>query len=121
MPFVSSREIRVFISSLSSLRSRSRVEKILAVLKKAVTKKRGWHTRTGWQPSPVDGGDKVLRTNEDVSTRAKWKEVSHTVEELALLAKDKKNTWAKKLQRQYEKRIGSLYHGRCIGLRGKNR
>ena len=32
---------------------------------------------------------------EEAGTRAKWKEVSRTVEELGMLAKDKKGTWVK--------------------------
>ena len=65
MPSISRQGMRVPIypsSSPSLLKSRSRVKKNLAVLKKAMTRtntcwsSRGWHTKTSWQRSPVDDG-----------------------------------------------------------------
>ena len=49
---------------------------------------------TRWRPSPVDEGVHSSQEKWKKPTpRAKWKEVSCTAEELAMLEKDKKGTW----------------------------
>ena len=67
----------------------------------------GWHTKTRWQSSPIDV-DAGAQSYHDQwgaqGPRMKWKEVSHTVEQLGFLAKDKKSTWVRSCKESSKKK-----------------
>ena len=72
----------------------------LAEFKKSMTRKhaswssRGWHAQTSWQHSPVDNGGQSSQDKwKKPAPLAKWTEVSHPVEELGMLARDKWGSW----------------------------
>ena len=124
MPFVSSREMRVSLSSSPSptpLRSRTRVTKNLAVLKRVTTRtnsgwpSKGWQARSGWQHSLVDDGGQSSQDQwKRPASHGKWKEFFNVVEELGTLLKDKKGTWVETFQRKYGKRNRSPCRDRRI-------
>ena len=70
---------------------------------------------------PCNGGQSSQEKWKKPALPAKWKEVSHTVEELGMLAKDQRGTWVKKLQGKFKKRKRCPCHGGRIGLSRKSR
>ena len=92
----------------------SRVRKHIAVLKQAMSQKhagwlsKDWNSKSNWQRSAVeDAGQSSQDKRESSKPRAKWKEISHTVEELGTLVKEKKSTWIKGCVRKEKPKYAS--------------
>ena len=100
-PFISSETMRDSVSPSSSpslWRSISRVKKDLVVLKKAMTRKtikRVANKDRLAALSLMTGAQSSQDKWKKPAPRANWKAVSRTVEELGVMAKDKKGTWVK--------------------------
>ena len=68
-------------------------------MKNSCRPSREWQTKTSWQRSPVDdGGHSSQDKWRKPARQATWKEVSHTVEEMEMMSKDKKITWVESCQ-----------------------
>ena len=99
----SSEMMRVSMSLFSSPSRRkpiSTVRKNIAVLKRAMSKKnagwssKDWNSKANRQRSAVeDAGQSSQDKWKSSKPRAKWKDISHNVEELGVLVKEKKSTW----------------------------
>ena len=117
----------VCISFIFSL-TPARVKKNLDVVKKAVTRKntcwssRGWLTKTSWQRSRVDDECQSCQDKwRKPAPQAKSKEVSQTVEELGMMAKEKKGPLVKSCKESSKRESEVLVMAEELALCGKNR
>ena len=92
------------------VRSRTRVTKNLAALKRVTTRKiwgwssKGWKARSGWQHSLADDAGQSSQDQwKKPASRGKWTEFFNVVEELGTLLKDKKGTWVKRSKESMER------------------
>ena len=104
-PFVSSEMMRVSISPSSPPSNRKPISKVRHTLqysndrcpkKHAGWSSKDWNSKSNWQRSAVeDAGQSSQDKWKRSKPRAKWKEISHNVEELGVLLKEKKTHGSK--------------------------
>ena len=92
----------VTILVLSKTKTDIESQENIAVLKRAMSQKhvgwssKDWNSKSNWQRSAVeDAGQSSQDKRKNSKPRAKWKEISRTLEELGTLVKDKTSTWIK--------------------------
>ena len=96
----------------------------IAVLKRAMSKKHaGWsskdlNSKSNWQRSAVeDAGQSSQDKWKSSKSRAKWKDISHTEEELGVLVKEKKSNLINSCK-ESSKRETEIY-SKSDGMAGK--